>query len=130
MLRDPTADPTGQQCKYEYQNLEVVKYPRICPHSNTVTPGHMDHFIRGYSSLPCTVCETGVDDKQDLVRSEEDKLELINDYELSILIRHYRFIPPLAGFYFSTSSELEGLYYLPDQCRVCQEEEVSRDWRL
>ena len=59
------------------------------------------------------------------MQSEEDKLELISDYELAILMRHHRFVPPFAGFFFGTTEELEGLYYLPDQCRVCQEEEVS-----
>ena len=57
LLRDATTDTSGQLCNHEYQNLAVVKYPRVCPHSYTVIPGYMDHFIRGYSSIPCTVRE-------------------------------------------------------------------------
>ena len=56
------------------------------------------------------------------------ELELISDYELAILIKHHRFILPFAGFFYGTSEVLQGLYYLPGQCRVCQEEEV-REWR-
>lgn len=52
------------------------------------------------------------------------ELELISDYELAILIKHHRFILPFAGFFYGTSEVLQGLYYLPGQCRVCQEEEV------
>ena len=48
-------DLSGQICDQEYQALEMVQYPILCPHSFTVIPGYMDHFIRGYSSLPCTV---------------------------------------------------------------------------
>ena len=55
LLRDVMTDLSGQICDQEYQALEMVQYPIICPHSFTVIPGYMDHFIRGYSSLPCTV---------------------------------------------------------------------------
>ena len=58
LLRDLTSDVNGTQCEFEYHNIQEIQFSCVCPHSKIVVPGYMDHFIRGYSSLPCVVKNT------------------------------------------------------------------------
>lgn len=55
LLRNTNTDVNGVQCEAEYHSLQEIQFPRLCSHGRMVIPGYMDHFIRGFSSLPCSV---------------------------------------------------------------------------
>ena len=67
-----------------------------------------------------------MNNQQDLNKNSETEVEIVADFELAVLVEHHTFTTPFSGFFYGSTEVLKGLYYMPDHCSICQEEEVRK----
>lgn len=125
-LMQDSLDISGSRCNENYQSLRYIKFPRLCEHQRVTIPVYMLHFFQGTITMPWDVRIWNDINMQDLCMNPDEKVEIVNEVEMGVLVKYHRINTPMTGFFISLSEDAILIDYLRLPCVTCREEQEQR----